>query len=176
VHYYPDDARVFESFIACPDSDLVGSVLNAGPSTSLYLDVAICLTANATPYLEYCISRSSDRSVPLSHEDLTQLGISVQIQPTYIYCRLHQSIPAELDAVLEHFNFDPRGVEIQNHLDEFYGPIHLFPELALPPYWERRLSFVPDSKGRSIFVNMKTLEWSWSPPRTSFSGSFLDDV
>jgi hypothetical protein len=174
VHYYPNGACLADSFMA---HDHLGSVNCAdfnhpshSPSNHVYLSLAVCLTPNATPYLDYHISRTSDGSAPLSSEHLKQLGISVEMQPTYIYRRLHESIPAELAAVLAHFNLDPRGVGIQDYLDEHYGPIHLFPELVLPLYWERRLSFNPDWKGRSIFVNMKTLEWSWSPPRASFSG------
>jgi hypothetical protein len=173
VHYNPDDACISESFMAHDDFGVVDCVDFSHPSNALYLSLVICLTANATPYLDYCVSRTSDGSAPLSPEELRQLGISVEIQPTYIYRRLHESIPAELLAVLEHFNLDPGGVEIQNYLDKLYGPIHPFPESVLPLYWERRLSFSPDLKGRSMFVNMKTLEWSWSPPRASFSGSYL---
>jgi hypothetical protein len=173
VHYDPGGACLSESFMAHDHFGGVTCVDFDHTPNAFYLSLVICLTANATPYLDYRVSRSSDCSVPLSHEHLAQLGITVQIQSNYIYRRLHQSIPAELAAVLEHFNLDPRGVEIRNHLDEIYGPLHLFPAPMLPLYWERRLSFDPDLKGRSIFVNMKTLEWSWSPPRASFSGSFV---
>jgi hypothetical protein len=177
VSYYHIGICLAESFMA---HDHFGSVNRAdfnhpscSPSNPLYLFLAVCLTANATPYLDYCISRTSDGSAPLSPEDLRQLGISVQIQPTYIYRRLHELIPAELAAVLEHFKLDPRGIEIQNHLDECYGnPIHLLPEPVLPLYWERRLALGRDLKGKSIFLNTKTLEWSWSPPRASLSGLF----
>ena len=74
VHYSPDAACLSESFMA---HDQFAKPIALTLTYYKFLSLAICLTSNATPYLEYHISKTSDGSAPPSPGDLRQQGILV---------------------------------------------------------------------------------------------------
>jgi hypothetical protein len=125
----------------------------------LYLNLSIDLTNN-TPSLHFTVSQDSDSSLALSDHEISELNISVKIEPNYEYRQ--QSHSNHLDvifALCRHYNiWDP--VNYLNHLCErAYGLLHVLPEPSLPPNWEHHIS----DGGVSLFYNKKTSAWRWSP-------------
>jgi hypothetical protein len=52
-----------------------------------YLHLSMELTDDRVPFVSYSVSRAFDSSLPLSNDEMTELGISVNIEPLYIYCQ-----------------------------------------------------------------------------------------
>jgi hypothetical protein len=159
--------------VICPDSydisgtfvedDTIDNTVNANLGDALYLHLSICLTDNWVPFLNFFISRTSDGSLPLSKQEVLELGISVNIEPTYLYFRQLHSLPDEFLALCQHCNISDPETYMPHLLQEQHGLVHFFPEPSLPPHWERRIS----DEGRSYFYNKKT-----SAHRKSPAGAF----
>jgi hypothetical protein len=136
----------------------------------LYLNLSIDLTDN-TPSLHFTISQGSDESLALSDHDISELDISVKIEPLYDYLQQSHSSPDVSFRLCRHYNIsDP--VDYLGHVFEREsGPMHVLPEPSLPLHWVRRIS----DGGVSYFYNKKTSAWSWSPGEAftclSFSSS-----
>jgi hypothetical protein len=126
---------------------------------TFYLRLSIELTDDWVPSLGYFISRAYDDSLPLSNHEMSELGISVKIEPRYWYLQQLQSFPDELIALSERCNISDSQTYMHHLLERNKGPIYFFPEPDLPPNWERRIS----DEGRSYFYNTKTTACRWSP-------------
>ena len=134
----------------------------------LYLHLSIDLTDN-TPSLHFSISREPDGSLPLSEHEISELDISVKIEPIYTYSQQPHSNTDEVFALCKHYNIsDPQNYLI--HLfDRVYGPMYIFPEPSLPQHWEREIS----DEGKSYFYSKKTSAWRWSPEEAFTCLSFF---
>jgi hypothetical protein len=144
---------------------------NAGsphlPDT-FYLHLSIELTDDWVPFLRYSISRAYDGSLPLSNYEMSEHGISIEIEPRYLYYQQLRSVPDEFIALSEHCNISDLPTYMQHIIDRYNGPIYLFPEPDLPPNWERRIS----DEGTSNFYNTKTAACRWNPEE-AFSCSYF---
>jgi hypothetical protein len=145
---------------------------NAGSSNlldALYLHLSIELTDDWVPSLGYSISRADDGSLPLSNDEMSELGISIKIAPTYWYQQQLQSLPDELIALCERCSVSDLPTYM-HHLHERYdGPIYFFPEPDLPPNWERQIS----DEGTSYFYNTKTAACRRSPEEAFICSCFF---
>jgi hypothetical protein len=135
---------------------------NAGSPNLLdtfYLHLSIELADDWIPSLGYSISRAYDGSLPLSNNEMSEHGISVEIEPRYKYLQQLQSLPDELIALSELCNISDLPTYMKHLHERYIGPIHFIPEPDLPPNWERRIS----DEGTSYFYNTKTAACRWSP-------------
>jgi hypothetical protein len=124
----------------------------------LYLNLSIDLTDN-TPSLHFTISQESDSSLALSDHEISELGISVRIEPIYEYRQQSHSNPDAIFALCRHYNILDPASYLCHLFERKYGPLDAIPEPSIPPYWERRISY----GGVSYFHNRKTSAWRWSP-------------
>jgi hypothetical protein len=148
---------------------------NAASSNLLndfYLHLSIELTDDWVPFLNHSISRVRDGSVPLSNDEMSEFGISVDIQPKYTYFQQLQSLPDELIALSERCNISDLPTYMPHLLERANGPIYFFPEPDLPPNWERRIS----DEGTSYFYNTKTAACRWSPEEAFICSCFSSSV
>jgi hypothetical protein len=125
---------------------------------SFYLHLSIELI-DWVPYTFFFISRAHDGSLPLSNEEISELGISVNIEPQYWYCQQLHSLPDAILALYKHYNISDPQTYMLRLLERLYGQIHFFPEPNLPPHWERQIS----DEEISYFYNRKTFAWVWIP-------------
>jgi hypothetical protein len=139
----------------------------------LYLHLSIDL-ANNMPTLHFTISQESDGSLSLSDHEISELDISVKIEPIYTYYRQSHSNPDDFFVLGSYDGSDPENYLI-SLFDREYGPIHVFPDPSLPLHWVRQIS----DGGTSYFYNQKTSAWMWSPGDAftclSFSSSAFKD-
>jgi hypothetical protein len=159
--------------VICPDSynisgtfmedDTIDNTVNANLGDALYLHLSINLTDNWIPFLNFSISRTSDGYLPLSKQEVLELGISINIEPRYWYYQQLHSLPDEFLALCQHCNISDLETFMLNVCQERYGLVHFFPGPSLPPNWERRIS----DEGVSYFHNKKT-----SAHRRSPAGAF----
>jgi hypothetical protein len=130
----------------------IDNTVNANLGDALYLHLSINPTENWIPFLKFSISRTSDSSLPLSKQEVLELGISVNIEPTYWYYQQLHSLPDEFLALCQHCNISDAETYMLHLVQEWYAPVHFFPEPSLPPHWECRIS----DEGVSYFYNKKT--------------------
>jgi hypothetical protein len=125
----------------------------------LYFHLSIELTDDWVPLLRFSISRAWDGSMPLSNHEISELGITVKIEPEYEYFKQLHSIPDEVLALSKHYNISDPQTYMLRRLEKEFGPIYFFSEPDLPPHWERQIS----GEGISYFYNKKTSARVWSP-------------
>jgi hypothetical protein len=156
------------SVLYCDSYDISGTFMAddatdnpASPNLldTFYLHLSIELTDDWVPFLSYSISRVYDGSLSLSNNEMSEFGISVDIQPTYTYYQQLQSLPDEFAALSEYCNISDLPTYMHHLHERYIGPVHFFPEPDLPPNWERRSS----DEGTSYFYNTKTAACRWSP-------------
>jgi hypothetical protein len=148
------------TFMADDASDNAGSpnLLDA-----FYLHLSIELTDDWVPSLGYFISRVYDGSLPLSNHEMSEHGISVKIEPQYLYYKQLRAIPDEFIALSERCNISDIPKYMHHLLERYDGSIYFFPEPDLPPNWERQIS----DEGTSYFYNTKTAAYRRSPEEAS---------
>jgi hypothetical protein len=151
---YNDSYDIFGTFMADDMTDNAANT-NLLPD-SFYLHLFIELT-DWVPQLSFFISRAYDGSLPLSNDEISELGISVKIEPQYWYFHRLYSLPDELLALCKHYNISDPQTYMLSLLERWYGQIHFFPEPDLPPHWERQIS----GEGTSYFYNRKTSACVW---------------
>jgi hypothetical protein len=139
--------------------DTTDNATNVTLSDDFYLHLSINLTHDWVSSLSYSISRAWDGSLPLSNDEISELGISVKIEPRYWYYQQLHSLPDEFLALSERCNISDPQTYMLHLLENIWGPIHFFPEPYLPLHWERHIS----DEGTSYFYNQKTSGWVWSP-------------
>jgi hypothetical protein len=161
------------SVLYCGSYDISGTFMvddttdnSASPNLpdTFYLHLSINLTDDQVPSLGYFISRAYDGSLPLSNHEMSELGISVKIEPQYWYHQQLQSLPDELVALSKLCNISDSWTHMLHLLERVNGPIYFFPDPDLPPNWERRIS----DEGTSYFYNTKTAACRWSPEEAFF--------
>jgi hypothetical protein len=156
--------------------DMTDTATNTNALDDLYLHLSINLSDDWIPSINFYISKSSDGSLPLSNDEILELCISVDIEPTYVYYQQLHSLPDELLELSKHWNISDLESYMLHLYEAAYGQIHFFPEPDLPPHWERRIS----DEGRSYFYNKKIPARRWNPAQTfeclSFSSFSLTFV
>jgi hypothetical protein len=108
---------------------------NAGSPDLLdyfYLHLSIRLTDDWIPFLSYSVSRVCDGSLPLSNDEMSELGISVNIEPQYRYRQQLQSFPDELIALSKHYNISDPETYMLHFFERANGPIYLLVSGARP--------------------------------------------
>jgi hypothetical protein len=156
---YHDSYDISGTFMA---DDTTDNSANPNLLDTFYLHLSIELTDDRVPSLGYFISRAYDGSLPLSTYEMSELGISVKIEPRYGYYQQLQSLPDEFIALSKRCNISDLPAYMHHLLERYHGSIHFFPEPDLPPNWERRIS----DEGTSYFSNTKIVACRRSPAET----------
>jgi hypothetical protein len=136
-----------------------------------YLHLSIELTDDWVPSITYFISRAYDGSLPLSNHEMSEHGISVKIEPRYLYYQQLRSLPDDFIALSDRCNISYPEAYMHHLLERYNGPIHFFPEPDLPPNWERRIF-----DETSYFYNPKTAACRWSPEEAFLCSYFSSSL